>query len=99
MTSAPSPLILVTGAAGKVGRAFVDHLLADAEFAGWRVRALCHQRPLPAHERVESVFGAIQDRPTVIRPATACCATSCMWTTSSARSSRRSTNRVHASSR
>jgi len=67
MTSAPSPLILVTGAAGKVGRAFVTRLLADDAFAHWRVRGLCHRRPLPAHDRVESVFGAIQDREVVLR--------------------------------
>jgi UDP-glucose 4-epimerase len=62
MTSADSPLILVTGATGKVGRVFVDRLLGEPAFASWRVRALCHQRPLPPHERVQSVHGAIQDR-------------------------------------
>src|SRR4051812_2841468 len=67
MTSVSSPLLLVTGAAGKVGRAFVARLLADPAFAHWRVRALCHQRPLPPHERVETVFGAIQDRAAVSR--------------------------------
>jgi UDP-glucose 4-epimerase len=65
MTSNSSPLILVTGAAGKVGRAFVARLLDEPAFADWRVRALCHQRPLPPHERLESVFGAIQDRAVV----------------------------------
>jgi UDP-glucose 4-epimerase len=58
-------LLLVTGATGKVGRAFIARLLDDAAFAGWRVRALCHQRPLPSQERLESVFGAIQDRDAV----------------------------------
>jgi len=67
MSSAPSPLILVTGAAGKVGGAFIQQLLRDPDFAHWKVRALCHQRSLPAHERVESVFGAIQDRPAVLQ--------------------------------
>jgi nucleoside-diphosphate-sugar epimerase len=67
MTSVSSPLLLVTGAAGKVGRAFVERLLADPAFAAWRVRALCHQRPLPPHERVETTFGAIQDRAAVSR--------------------------------
>lgn len=61
------PLILVTGATGKVGRAFIERLLAEPRFSGWRVRALCHQRALPARDRVESVFGAIQDRPAVER--------------------------------
>src|SRR5688572_19168166 len=66
MTSAP-PLMLVTGATGKVGRAFITRLLGDARFAHWHVRAFCHQRPLPAQERVESVFGLIQDRASVQR--------------------------------
>ena len=60
-----TPLLLVTGATGKVGRAFVERLLGDERFAAWRVRALCHQRLLPAHARLESVRGAIQDRDTV----------------------------------
>ena len=59
------PLILVTGAAGMVGRAFIAQLLAEPSLAHWRVRALCHQRALPPHPRVESVHGAIQDRPVV----------------------------------
>ena len=63
--NANHPLILVTGATGKVGRAFIDRLLADGAFAAWRVRALCHSRRLPPHERVESVFGAMQDRAAV----------------------------------
>jgi nucleoside-diphosphate-sugar epimerase len=66
MSSTPSPLILVTGAAGKVGRAFIARLLRDPGFAHWRVRALCHRRRLPAHERVESVFGAMQVRRDVL---------------------------------
>jgi UDP-glucose 4-epimerase len=67
MTSASTPLLLVTGATGKVGRAFIDRLLADPAFGGWRVRALCHQRALPPRARVESAFGAIQDRAAVAR--------------------------------
>jgi nucleoside-diphosphate-sugar epimerase len=65
MTPTPDPLILVTGATGKVGRAFIARLLGEPRFGNWRLRALCHQRPLPAQERVESVFGAIQDRAAV----------------------------------
>ncbi|HEX6707180.1 MAG TPA: NAD(P)-dependent oxidoreductase [Albitalea sp.] len=59
---ASAPLLFVTGATGKVGRTFISRFLNNARFADWRVRALCHQRALPAQERVESVFGAIQDR-------------------------------------
>jgi nucleoside-diphosphate-sugar epimerase len=60
-------LILVTGATGKVGRTLIDRLLADPAHAGTRVRALCHNRTLPASERVEVVRGSIADRATVER--------------------------------
>jgi len=60
-----SPLLLVTGPTGKVGRTFIDRMLADERFASWHVRALCHQRLLPPHPRVESVRGAVQDRAAV----------------------------------
>lgn len=67
MTTPEPRLLLVTGATGKVGRSVVARLLADPSFAHWRVRALCHQRELPAHPRVESVHGAIQDQAAVQR--------------------------------
>lgn len=67
MKQTPDPLILVTGATGKVGRAFIARLLAEPGFARWRVRALCHNRSFPPDERVESIFGAIQDRAVVQR--------------------------------
>jgi len=67
VTRTSQPLILVTGATGKVGRAFIDRLLGEPAFAAWRVRALCHQRALPPRERVESVHGAMQDRAAVQR--------------------------------
>ena len=60
-------LILVTGATGKVGRVFLERFLADPRFEQWRVRALCHQRSVPAHERLEVCRGSIQDRATVDR--------------------------------
>jgi UDP-glucose 4-epimerase len=66
MTFTP-PLVLVTGATGTVGRAYIDRVIGDTRFAQWRVRAFCHQRPLPASERVESVYGAMQDRAAVQR--------------------------------
>lgn len=66
MTTA-QPLILATGATGKVGRAFIARFVGDPRFAAWRVRAFCHQRALPAQERVESVFGVIQERASVQR--------------------------------
>ena len=56
-----SKLILVTGATGKVGQTFIRHLLDDANFSDFRVRALCHNREFPAHPRVENVFGSIEN--------------------------------------
>jgi nucleoside-diphosphate-sugar epimerase len=66
MASNADRVILVTGATGKVGRAFIAALLREPRFAGWRVRALCHQRALDSDKRIESVFGAIQDRSAVM---------------------------------
>jgi UDP-glucose 4-epimerase len=56
--------VLVTGAAGKVGQALIGKLLAsgDGRFAGSTVRALCHNRVLPAGPRLEVVTGSI-DQP------------------------------------
>jgi nucleoside-diphosphate-sugar epimerase len=64
--------VLVTGATGKVGRRFVDRLLAaDSGRAVVSVRALCHNRSLPLNDpRVSSVRGSIADRETVARALT-----------------------------
>lgn len=61
--------ILVTGAAGKVGQAFIRKLLAsgDDRFAGFAVRALCHNRILDARPRLEVVTGSIAERATADR--------------------------------
>ena len=58
--------ILVTGATGKVGQAFIGRLLAsgDERFAGFTVRALCHHRTLRAASRLEVVTGSIDQRDT-----------------------------------
>ena len=63
--------ILVTGAAGKVGQAFIGRLLASGEdrFAGFAVRALCHNRMLPAGPRLEVMSGSIEERETAGRAA------------------------------
>jgi UDP-glucose 4-epimerase len=63
--------ILVTGAAGKVGQAFIGRLLAsgDDRFAGFTVRALCHNRVLDAGPRLEVVTGSIDQRATAERAA------------------------------
>ena len=54
--------ILVTGATGKVGRAFLDRFLADRAFDAFTVRALCHNRKLDSQERLEIVSGSIERR-------------------------------------
>ena len=58
--------ILVTGAAGKVGQAFIARLLSspDERLAGFDVRALCHNRILDPAPRVEVVSGSIEHRET-----------------------------------
>jgi nucleoside-diphosphate-sugar epimerase len=58
-------LILVTGATGKVGRNLIARLLEDPRFAGARIRALCHNRTIDAHDRVEIARGTIAERPVV----------------------------------
>src|SRR5689334_18836644 len=59
--------ILVTGAAGKIGRAFISRLLASGNerFAGCTVRALCHNRVLETGSRLEVVTGSIDHRAAV----------------------------------
>lgn len=62
---ATSKRILVTGATGKVGQAFIRRLLAEPAFNHFIVRALCHNRSLPAQDRLEIVHGSI-DQQTVV---------------------------------
>lgn len=57
--------ILVTGATGKVGQAFIQRLLADQRFTHFRVRALCHQRLLTPTDRLEVVRGSIEQQEVV----------------------------------
>ena len=54
--------ILVTGATGKVGRHFIERVLQSGELPGVKIRALCHNRLLPPHARLEVVQGSISDR-------------------------------------
>jgi nucleoside-diphosphate-sugar epimerase len=63
-TSTAKQRILVTGATGKVGKAFINRVLADAE-SDAVVRALCHNRKLDARPRLEVFSGSIQDRASV----------------------------------
>jgi UDP-glucose 4-epimerase len=57
--------ILVTGATGKVGRYFIERLLQSDSDPNLRVRALCHNRVLEPHARLEIVKGSISDRDVV----------------------------------
>ncbi|MEP7290498.1 MAG: NAD(P)-dependent oxidoreductase [Chloroflexota bacterium] len=57
--------ILVTGAAGKVGQAFLRRMLDDPAFDHFTVRALLHHRPLPPQDRLEMVYGSIENLETV----------------------------------
>lgn len=57
-----SRLILITGAAGKVGQHFIERLLADDAHADDRIRALCHNRLLDESDRLQVVRGSIADR-------------------------------------
>ena len=61
--------ILVTGAAGKVGQAFIARLLSspDERFGDFVVRALCHNRMLEPGSRLEVVSGSIEHRETAER--------------------------------
>lgn len=59
--------ILVTGATGKVGRAFITQLLADPRWPEAVVVALCHNRTLPPQPRLETVHGSISDRDVVAK--------------------------------
>lgn len=63
----PQRKILVTGAAGKVGQAFIRRFLADARFNGDSIRALCHNRTLDETNWLEVVKGSIADRDAVRR--------------------------------
>ncbi|XXT22482.1 NAD(P)-dependent oxidoreductase [Sorangium sp. So ce429] len=52
--------ILVTGAAGKVGQAFIRRFLSEPRFEAWKVRALCHNRMLEQTARLDVVRGSIE---------------------------------------
>ena len=60
-----SGVVLVTGATGKVGRVFIQRMLADPRFGSFTVRALCHHRALEPHERIQNIHGSIEHRDVV----------------------------------
>lgn len=53
-------LVLVTGATGKVGRAFISRLRRETTAPD--IRALCHNRRLPEDDGLSVVVGSIADR-------------------------------------
>ncbi len=57
--------ILITGATGKVGKTFLKKILSDQNHPDVNIVALCHNRSVAAHERIEVIHGSIADRDTV----------------------------------
>ncbi len=57
--------LLITGATGKVGSNVIHRILRRDEWQDITIRALCHNRLLPVHERLETVPGSISDRDVV----------------------------------
>src|SRR6266542_4921687 len=55
-----SGIVLVTGATGKGGQVFIKRLLTEPKFNSFTVRALCHNRELEPHERIQNVHGSIE---------------------------------------
>lgn len=60
--------LLVTGATGKVGQAFLPAFLQDPRFAGWSVVALCNNRVIEPRDRLSVVKGSVAD-PEVVSAA------------------------------
>ena len=55
-------LVLVTGAAGKVGQALIARLSRAPIAADMKIRALCHNRLLPETEILSVIKGSIAER-------------------------------------
>ncbi|EHS53171.1 NAD-dependent epimerase/dehydratase [Rhizobium sp. PDO1-076] len=53
--------LLVTGATGKVGQAFLPAFLAERRFSDWGVVALCNNRMLAPNPRVSVMKGSVAD--------------------------------------
>ncbi|MDP2698529.1 NAD(P)-dependent oxidoreductase [Thalassospira sp.] len=53
--------ILITGATGKVGKAFLAAFLDNQQYASTKVVALCHNRKIEVGERVEIITGSLSD--------------------------------------
>ena len=59
--------ILVTGATGKVGQAFLRRFAEEPGLADYTARAFCHNRTLPDSDRLEITHGSMADREDVRR--------------------------------
>jgi UDP-glucose 4-epimerase len=57
--------VLITGATGKVGQAFLRRLFDEPKFDAFVARALLHNRKLEPHDQLEVIRGSIQDVETV----------------------------------
>lgn len=57
--------VLVTGPTGKVGQTFIQRFLTEPKFDAFIVRALCHNRLLEPHQRLEIIRGSIAQLETV----------------------------------
>lgn len=64
MSESTRKRLLVTGATGKVGQAFIERFLRDPAHDEFSVRALCHNRLLDPRERLEVVRGSIEQKDT-----------------------------------
>lgn len=53
--------LLLTGATGKVGQAFLPAFLSDPRFQNWEITALCNNRAIEPMERVSVVHGSMSD--------------------------------------
>ncbi len=59
--------LLVTGATGKVGQAFLPAFLAEPRFSQWEVVVLCNNRTVAAQPRISIVKGSVADPQAVAR--------------------------------
>ena len=54
--------LLVTGATGKVGQVLIKRFLASKQFADWKIRAFCHHREPDPNDRMDVVFGSMENQ-------------------------------------
>ena len=54
--------LLVTGATGKVGQVLLKRFLSSERFAEWKIRAFCHHREPEPDDRMEVMFGSMENQ-------------------------------------